>query len=220
MHPIKKQILFQLSISSALPFSKLKPKQIESNLFMYHLKQLISDEIIQKNDQGLYELTLDGYILMSKTSRVNFRVREQPLIFNMIICQNSKGQYLLYKRLRQPFLGQISFPYGKLHLGEKIQPAAHRELEEKTGLKGDLEFLGSVYKIIYQQDQLLTHTLVHIFKATNIQGQLITKGPLWECFWDKITKPEDKKYNPGTADVLKLYQSSSTPFFEEFTYHI
>ncbi len=221
MHPVKKQILFQLSQSPSLSYSKLKPKEVEGNLFIYHLKQLISEEIIQKNNEGFYELTLDGYILMSKTSRINFKIREQPLIFNMIICQNSKGEYLLYKRLRQPFLGLISFPYGKLHLGETMLQAASREIKEKTGFTADLKFIGSAYKIIYQNGELLTHTLTHLFKGSNLQGELIKKGPMWECFWDKLDDPKDKKYNPGTDNILKLVKEDPPqPFFKEFTYHI
>lgn len=229
MHPIRKHILFQLSTSQALPYSKLKPKDVEGNLFMYYLKQLINEGIILKNAEGLYELTLEGFYLMSKTSRVNFRVREQPLIFNMIVCQNKKGEYLLYKRLRHPFLGLVSFPYGKLHLGEKLLDAAKRELSEKTGLSGDLKFLGTVYKIINKQNDktdtkeetyFLTHVLMHIFKAEDLTGELIEKGPVWECFWGKVNSKDVKKYNPGMLDILKLIESKKENFFEEFTYTI
>jgi ADP-ribose pyrophosphatase YjhB (NUDIX family) len=219
MHPIRKQILYQLSQANSLTYTQLKPKDVEGNLFMYHLKLLINESIIEKNQLGLYELTLDGYILMSKTSRTNFRVRDQPLIFTMCICQNHNGEYLLYKRLRQPFLGLIDFPYGKLHLGEQVLDAALRELNEKTGLSGDLQFLGSVYKIIYKDQKLLTHTLVHIYRATNIKGELLAKGPMWECFWQDICEIDQKQLNPGTRDILKLLENSNVqPFFETFWY--
>lgn len=219
MHPVKKQILLKLSTSTQINFTGLKPKNIESNLFLYHLKQLINDNIVQKNKNGKYELSKDGIILMSKTSRASFKVREQPLIFNMIVCKNKDNKYLLYKRLRQPFLGLISFPYGKLHVGETLLESAQREFKEKTGLEADLKFSGSVYKII-RKDSLITHVLFNIFKGTNLKGDLLKQGANWECFWGDLNKSKSKEYNPGTFEIIELLGKNQRKiFFKEYTYN-
>ncbi|MDO8638731.1 MAG: NUDIX domain-containing protein, partial [Candidatus Daviesbacteria bacterium] len=143
MHPIKRQILYQLITNPFLPFSKLKSKEIESNLFIYHLKQLILEGLVKKKADGKYELTSEGIGFTDRLSLSNFKPRIQPKIITLIVCQNKNGEFLLYKRGKQPFLGYTGFPYGKIHLGEKITQAAERELKEKTGLFAKLNHRGN-----------------------------------------------------------------------------
>ena len=100
---------------------------------MYHLKSLLSEGFIKKTTGG-YQLTALGKRYVDKLSLKNFQPRFQPKIVTVIICRNSKGEYLLCHSSRQPFFGKFCFPYGKVHFGETIKKAADRELEEKTGL--------------------------------------------------------------------------------------
>lgn len=182
MHPIKKQILRLLITNSSLLYSKLKPKEVESNLFVYHLKQLILEGLVKKRADGKYELTLEGKIYTDKLSLKNFKPRIQPKIVTLIICQNNKKELLLYKRKRQPFLGKIGFPYGKIHLGEKIFQAALRELKEKTGLSAKLTFKGDVYLTTFSKGELLNQMFCHIFEAKNPEGELIKEPEIGNCF--------------------------------------
>ena len=47
MHPVKRHILYQLILHPRLNFAKLKPNNTEGNVFTYHLKQLISESLVQ-----------------------------------------------------------------------------------------------------------------------------------------------------------------------------
>ena len=80
MHPVQKQILSQLIFNPCFPFSKLKSKEVEGNLFIYHLKQLITEGLVQKTSDGKYELTLEGKIYTDKLSLKTFKPRIQPKI--------------------------------------------------------------------------------------------------------------------------------------------
>jgi hypothetical protein len=71
-------------------------------------------------------LTMDGKLYADQVNLKTLKVRRQPKIVTLVAVQNSKDQWLLYKRKHQPLINQIGFPYGKLHLGETVQEAAER----------------------------------------------------------------------------------------------
>ncbi|RJP46944.1 MAG: NUDIX domain-containing protein [Armatimonadetes bacterium] len=221
MHPVQKHILYNLITNPDLPYSKIKPKEVEGNLFMYHLKLLINEGLIQKRPDGRYELTPKGQIFAENLSLESFKPRIQPKIVTLIACQNSKGEFLLYKRKRQPYLGLIGFPYGKIHLGETVLQAATRELEEKTGLSAQLSHRGDVYLTSFYQTSLLSQTFCHIFFAINPAGELLTDSPIGQCFWESIKKIDKNNFIPGFADIYYLITKNTRKFFfDEFTYYL
>jgi len=55
MHPIQKDILKKLMLSKTAKYSALKPKDMEGNLFSYHLKDLAKEGFIESRN-GLYAL--------------------------------------------------------------------------------------------------------------------------------------------------------------------
>jgi len=221
MHPLRKQILQQLIVNPYLPYSKLKPKETEGNLFIYHLKQLTLEGLVGKRSDGKYELTSEGKVFADKLSLETFQVRIQPKIVTLIVCQNKTGESLLYKRKRQPFLNLIGFPYGKIHLGEKVARAAERELEEKTGLRANLKHRGDVYLTTFKDNRVFTQMFCHIFEGYNPKGELKKDSEIGECFWGKVKNLSDKKFMPGFGDVFRLVKKP-TPglFFAEFIYNL
>ena len=219
MHPLRKQILHSLIINPSLPYSKLKPKEVEGNLFMYHIKQLITEGLVGKRPDGRYELSSQGKIFADQLSLKNFKPRVQPKIVTLIVCRNNRGEFLLYKRKRQPFLGQTGFPYGKIHLGETIAEAASRELKEKTGLSAEIKYRGEVYLMAYEGVEILSQMLCHIFEGKNPKGELMENSEIGECFWEEVKDPEEARFMAGFADVYKLISRPlANLFFEEFTY--
>ena len=67
----------------------------------------------------------------------------------LLYIRNSKGEYLLIKRLKQPNKGRLSPPGGKLDIPNAESPiaCAVREAEEECGIKSDYNdwtFLGII----------------------------------------------------------------------------
>lgn len=221
MHPIQREILYRLITNSCLPFSKLKPQEVESNLFMYHLKQLVVQELVQKRADGKYELTAAGLVFADRLSLSSFKPRIQPKIITLIVCQNKKGEYLLYKRKRQPFIGLSGFVYGKIHLGEKVAQAAQRELREKTGLEAKLTHCGEVYLTTMKGDNVVAAVFCHVFVGENPTGQLIKDSEIGECFWANPQILGLEKFMPGFEDILLLVKKEQPHlFFAEFTFNL
>lgn len=218
MKRVEKTIIRRLTYKTRLRYAELKPKNIEGNLFTYYLKKLIIEGLIKKDNQGYYRLTGQGRLFADKVNYETFSPRAQPKIVTMLICQNNKGQILIYKRRNQPFSGLTSFPFGKLHLGEQVLDAAERELWEKSGLQADrLHHIGDVYLTIYQEKELISQMLAHVFAGSVKKDELVTKT---RCFWTDFKKIKPERYSPGFRDIYRLYQKSNDQFFAEYTYYL
>ncbi len=221
MHPLQKHILHRLMFNHALQFSKLKPENIESNLFMYHLKLVINSGLVHKRSDGRYELTIAGKTFSDKISLKSFSPRIQPKIITMVICTKEDGSQVLYKKKRHPFLGLIGFPYGKIHLGERVLEAAQRELKEKASLAAEVIHRGDVYLTTYQGEELFNQTFAHVFSAAHPTGSLSKELEIGDSFWGKIEQLDQSELIPGALDIYQLLQKSTQQlFFAEFTYTI
>lgn len=137
--------------------------------------------------------------------------RIQPKIVTLAACRNDKGEWLFYRRAREPFRGKVGFPYGKIHLGEGVQAAAERELHDKTGLKASLKHLGEAYIAAYQKKDLVSHMLCHVFVAEKVVGEVAHESSIGDCFWaDSESVPEEERF-PGFAELLALVEKGK-PF--------
>lgn len=219
MHWIQNYVLQQLILFPDRRYADLKPANVEGNLFMYHLRQLVKEKLVQKRADGRYELTGPGQMYADRLSLKTFKPRLQPRIVTLIACQNKQGQWLLYRRKRQPLIGQVGFPYGKLHQGETVQKAAERELKEKTGLTGNLQHRGDGYITIVEQGSVVSQVMFHLFYSKNLTGRLKANTNVGQAFWGDpldIEKPELIRSMP---DILKLLeQHPRSRFFAELSY--
>jgi len=214
MHEIQKHIFKKLSLVKSARYAGLKPKTVDGNLFVYHLKKLIKEKYIVSENES-YRLTPKGKNLVDRVSFEIFQERIQPKIVTLLVIEN-KGNYLLYRRKRSPFIGSIGFPYGKIHLEEHIAEAAERELKEKTGLSANLRHRGEVYLAVYDEAELITHMLCHIFTGKNPSGELKTDSPMGDVFWGKIEDMTSNKLIPGVKQIAKLLKKNRGQFFAEY----
>jgi ADP-ribose pyrophosphatase YjhB (NUDIX family) len=217
---VQRSIIKKLLSAPKLRYAQIKPKNVEGNLFTYHLRKLITEGLIDKSKEGLYGLTAQGKLFVDRLSMKTLSPRIQPKIVTMMVIKNDKDEYIVYKRKREPFIKHIGFPHGKIHLGESVYDASHRELTEKVGFDTELSHRGEVYATVFENSELVTHILCHIFSGA-VRKQLI-KGTdrSADCYWAKITDPHDAKYLPAFGDIFELCQGSKRQFFKEFTYNL
>jgi len=217
-HVIQKDILARLTTNPYLRYSQLKPKSLEGNHFMYHLKTLMREGLVVKNEDGLYLLSPEGKLNVDRLSLENYTPRKQPSIVTLITCQNEKGQWLVYKRNRQPLIGQVGFLYGKLHLGETISQAAHRELKEKTGLECELTHRGDGYITIYENDQPISQIMFHLFYGKNPYGEIKKTSKPGEASWAWQEEFKHAPYMASMSELAELLKTSKDRFFIELVY--
>jgi 8-oxo-dGTP diphosphatase len=66
-----------------------------------------------------------------------------PLLAADCVVFDARGRVLLVRRKFPPFQGRYALPGGFVEIGETVEDAARRELEEETGVKaGRLRMLG------------------------------------------------------------------------------
>jgi len=56
-----------------------------------------------------------------------------------------RGKIVLVKRLNDPYKGFYALPGGIVEYGERVEDAVLREVEEETGLRGEIHSLVGVY---------------------------------------------------------------------------
>jgi ADP-ribose pyrophosphatase YjhB (NUDIX family) len=218
MHEIAKSILQKLATQKTARYSELKDKAVEGNQFVYHLKSLIKFGYIKLEDKA-YSLTSAGKHLIDRMSFMTFKERIQPKIVTIIVAEHDgehTGKFLLYKRKRAPFIEHVGFPYGKIHLEERLQESAERELQEKTGMYGELKHRGDVYITVHDEAELVSHMLCHVFSGANLKGELNTNTG-GECFWGSLEDFPQNKLIPGVKQIAKLLEKNKRGhFFAEY----
>ena len=220
MHLIQKHVLKALSRSKRLRYSDLKPARIEGNQFSYHLKTLVRHGYI-KQSSGQYTLTTKGVHFTTGVNFEHFFVRAQPKIVTLTVCENDQREFLLYTRGKQPFLGQIGFPYGKTHLGESVQASAERELQEKTGFCATLIQKGLVYVLVTDaHDEIIVHMLCHVFYGSNVTPIKESSPTLEKVQWLSKKAITAENCMPGVQDVLRVALSEKKEglLFEELSF--
>lgn len=212
MHNIQKHILAVLTHNKTARFAELRPARTDSNLFSYHLKALLKEELVGKIDNG-YTLTFKGLAFVDRVSGVNFEPRLQPKIITMIVALNSRGQVLTQQRKKQPFINTWTLPSGKLHLkDESILQAAQREMQEKTGLKtSKLAHVGDFYiKVAYDQE-IISSVLTHVFLG-NIIGNPILRA---ELSWQAAKNLDEKLLAPAIKEITTSVADGKGAIFKE-----
>lgn len=212
-HRIQKYILNQLMYTETAKFSQLKPPKTDSNLYSYHLKTLLSCDLVEKVDGG-YSLTEAGCNYVDRISSQKFYIRQQSKIVTMWVIQNSEGDILLQKRLKQPYINSWTLPYGKVHIDDSsLEIAARRELAEKVGLVTSqaVDHAGDCYIRVWHSDQILSSTLVHVFRL--YADEVVQTDSLK---WVRPHKIHELRLAPAVEQIMTRTFFKDDYYFEEF----
>lgn len=214
VHHVQSKILKRLLYVDDANYAKLRPDKVESNLFAYHLEQLLKDGLVAKTD-ARYTLSPKGLAHIDRLSHLKMKRRLQPHIVTAIDVTTPDGKTLLFKRSFQPFIHLVGFPLGKVHFDESVPEAAARELQEKTGLTGlTLHHRGMVYIDAKRQGVTTSKVLYHVFHA-DVPDELPAQTPpeRGECFWADHKTLASKTLMPGFLRVKELLASNPSQFF-------
>jgi ADP-ribose pyrophosphatase YjhB (NUDIX family) len=211
-HHIQKHIIGVLYHQRIARFRDLRPPRVDTNLYSYHLKILIKAGFIEKCDGG-YTLGREGLLYVDRVSEAKMNVRTQPKIVTMLVIQNSNGDVLLQRRTKQPYIDTWTLPYGKLHIDDAtIQAAAQREAFEKLDLRGVAPVhAGDCYIRVYDNEELLTTTLAHVFRFDHDDIELTDN-----LQWVRPHKLQQLTLAPTVERIMTRTFFNDPYFFEEF----
>ena len=202
--------------SDGMRFSSLKPRDMESNIFMYHLKSLISGGYVLKKGSE-YALTAKGLTYVDSLSSKNLKPRKQPKLIAIVAIKDSHDKWLLLERKFQPYKNTLMLPSGKQHFGEDIYEHAKRELLEKTGLNIPLIYRGIANISLGENNQVLTHVVAHVHSGVTKTIKLPIENDKFKFILDDF-KTNDLDLMPGTREIFELVKSDKQPFIANLNF--
>lgn len=194
-------------------FRDMRPPNTDTNLYSYHLNQLLKTKFVKKTEAG-YTLDTKGLIYVDRLNSEKAFVRQQPKIITLLVIQNSEGEVLLQKRDKQPFIDTWSLPNGKLHMeDESLLQAAQREASDKLGIvQRTMRHAGDCYLRVVDGYDPITVTLVHVF-AFERDDIPVGDGLLWV----KPHKLQAYDLAPAVEQIVARTFFRDPFYFEEFT---
>lgn len=209
MNEIQRKILSKLYVSKSLKFSEAKPEGIESDLYNYHLKYLLSNQLIRKED-GVYMLSFYGKKYIADLNPMDIKGQNQDVykvnVLTGAIRRNKSGllEALVEKRKRQPFFNKTSIMGGNLKKGEPVEKAAKRIFKEHTSITSSFKHIGIIRKIILDKDKEIFTDIIFLLCFTeNPIGMLLKTSEYGENEWVDINKAIEQESK--TEYVKKLY---------------
>lgn len=94
------------------------------------------------------------------------------------------GRVLLIRRGKEPLLGRWVIPGGTVELGETLEEALVREMEEETGLRVEpLEVLTVFDRIEREGDRVSFHYVIVDFLCRWVSGRAVAASDAQEVAW-------------------------------------
>lgn len=183
LHFIQLAILKKLLFSNGLRFSELKPMEtMENNQLIFHVDQLVKDQLVIKTEDKIYKLTDLGKEYANRMDTDKTQVMRQGKIGAIQCCfrtadttDSGENEFLIYTRLKQPFYGSQGYPSGKVAYGESVLDASVRELAEETQLVGEPKLFMIEHHRVYKPDtnELLEDKYFYFCRYVNPKGNVI-----------------------------------------------
>ncbi|HEV7952045.1 MAG TPA: hypothetical protein VGO98_01590 [Candidatus Saccharimonadales bacterium] len=215
LHHIQKSILDNLATSESSRYSDLKPKDMDGNIFSYHLKLLVADHYALKNNDGSYTLTHKGkdYIV----HRYEDALSRAHSIFLITIRRGD--EWLMRERLVQPLLGMSGFIHGEPVASEPLLETATKRLKEKTGLSLPLSIHSSGLIRILRNDNVESFSHAIIFTGETNDTIITHEDRTGRNYWLATADMKKDDILPSCSDIVALLSHKRySPF--EFTYRL
>ncbi|HLJ72164.1 MAG TPA: NUDIX domain-containing protein [Roseiarcus sp.] len=114
-----------------------------------------------------------------------------------------QGRALIARRARAPLKGLYSLPGGRVEIGETLQEAALRELDEEVGLRAEiLAFNDHVEQIVRDSQGVRAHYVIASFVGRWLAGEALTSAEADRVMWIDPIAPISEPTTPGLAAIL------------------
>lgn len=203
-HHIQKEILQRLVLGHSR-FSELNPSGLDSNLYNYHLHQLIAHDYVEKSADKNYLLTEKG-----KAEGIHLKLNEKERLAQahtilLLLVRDKTGRYLLRRRSAHPMFGKVGFIHGEPKADELLIDTAKRVFDRRTGMDADFKVSGSGFIRIFIADRLESFTSFTLLTAVLHDTALKrTDDETGTNFWTETPDPDfsDPDMLPSMADIV------------------
>ncbi len=214
MHHIQKHVIDILASRSSAHYADIKPIDMDGNQFTYHLKQLITDKLITKDEDGLYSLTQKGKSYLITRYENPFTMAHT--IFLVVIRHGNN--ILLRRRKVQPLLEYSGLLHGEPSSETGLVASIKQRIELKTGIKNTSpKPKGSCLIKINKDGQIQSFSHAIIAEVLIADDAIpITEDETGINYWCHIDKLSDEdKLITSTTDILAHLGNNEPIWFDK-----
>ena len=141
---------------------------------------------------------------MSDTTNDNRDYPARPILAASAAVFRPDGTVLLGARRTGPFSGIFSLPGGLVETGETLEEAALRELEEETGVRGQIVAFNGWREVINREDdgRVKRHYVIASFAARWVAGDGVAGEELGQVIWADEARIAHLTLTGGLSEVL------------------
>ena len=132
------------------------------------------------------------------------RYPEHPLL-GVSVALWRDARVLLARRGKPPLAGLWSLPGGLVEIGEPLEAAARRELNEETGLKAELIGIADWHEIIASDSDgaVERHYAIAVFAGIWHSGEPHAGSDADAVRWVRESDLDDLQMTEGTAEIIR-----------------
>lgn len=206
-------ILNTLIFKSEARFAEINVNKLPNDQFNYHLKRLIHEGLVSKNENGKYSLSNKGREFAGGIDIFSMKIERQAKTSVIAVCtkeEDGKTYYLMQKRLKHPNFGWYGFPSGKAKFGNFLIDDVLRELEEETGLNGnpELKIIHHVLVKLTSSPDFVEDKIIYYYRIQNPKGVLENANIEGENYW--MTVEEIRNLENLFPDKLWIIENLNT----------
>lgn len=125
----------------------------------------------------------------------------QPVVaVGAIVVQ--RGMLLMVRRARDPARGLWTVPGGRVEMGEYLDAAVRREVQEETGLEVEVGGLVGIFEVIGAEE----HFVIHDYAATVADDSAPRAGDdVDEVRWVNLEEVPGMECTPRLVETLRAW---------------
>ncbi|HEX7483734.1 MAG TPA: hypothetical protein VF281_01140 [Candidatus Saccharimonadales bacterium] len=203
----------KLSTAETKRYGELKPPELDGNVFGYHLKNLLTEKYISKDEDGAYALTLTGKDYL--VHRYENPILQAHSIF--LIAVRRGDEWLMRERLVQPLLGMTGFIHGEPIADEPLLDTAQRRLLDKTGLSSSLSIFSSGLIKITRNETIESFAHAIILTGHTDEDFTINDDQTGRQFWQSTSTLSQSSILPSCSDIAtRITAGDNSTFILEY----
>lgn len=223
LHRIQQFILAQLSESDSLRYRDMKPSSMEASQFMYHLRSLMSVDLVQKSSSGSYSLSPAGRLYLDRADKESMDIMNQPRMGALIVCRHPQKGLLRIRRNLQPARGYIGFPIVDLPLGFPLPMVSFASdgFFALTGKRVKLLHRGDGYINLVDRGEFHGNVFVHVLTCDTNDETTPAPSVMYDFLWEADMSNDDQEVVlKSSPEIISRLESNEEFFYFEQTFDL
>ena len=173
-------------------FSEIeKQLEIRSNHLVYHIDQMIKDELLKK-ENSIYTLTKKAEKLIPFFAHITDKELGALSVVLVAILNKEKTKIALLKREKRPYKDYWGLIGGKLKLEESIEETAVRETKEETHLDCKFNKIHAILHERVKENEKVKHAFILFLTTVTAESEKIIRSEEGKVEWFDIKDINEK----------------------------